>query len=69
MRGRKVIREESFKKLNLLSSIIFFFDVFLALIIIGTASYLVQTELGKVSLAFGFIMLSFSVMLRIVKKW
>lgn len=57
------------KKLTLAGRIIFFFDVFLALIIITGASILIQTEFGKVSLIFGFVMLALTIFLKIIKKW
>jgi hypothetical protein len=46
--------------------IVFFFDVFLALMIITSAGYLVRTEFGRVSLIFGFFMLALTVILRAV---
>ena len=58
-----------FTKLTFARSIIFFFDAFLALMIIGSASFLFKSEIGKFGLVFGFFMLIISFVLRIMKKW
>ena len=70
------IKEEKFfgssvgiKRLTWAGRIIFFFDVFLALMIITGAGTLVKTEFGKVALVFGLVMLAFTVFLRAVGKW
>ena len=57
------------EKLTLARKIIFFFNVFLALMIITGSSILFQTEIGRTSLMFGFFMLVLTVVLRILKQW
>ncbi len=56
-------------KMQIASKIIFFFNVFLALMIISGGWLLVQTGFGKAAMWFGFIMLSLSVILRVAGKW
>jgi len=58
-----------FRKITFARSVIFFFDVFLALMIIGSASFLFQSEIGRFGLAFGFSMLILTLVLRILRKW
>ena len=65
----KLKEGEEFRRLTLTRSIIFFFDVFLALMIIAGAGFFIKTQIGKMSLIFGFSMLGLSVVLRVLKKW
>lgn len=58
-----------FKKLNFASGLIFFFNVFLALMIITGAGFLAESDFGKVGLFFGFGMLTLAVILRVLGKW
>ncbi len=58
-----------FTKLTFAKSIIFFFDVFLAFMIIIGASFLIKSEIGRVGLSFGFIMLIITLVLRLMRKW
>ena len=74
--GKKEFIEEdvlggSFKvrKLTWAGRVIFFFDVFLALMIITGAGFLFKTEFGRVALIFGFIMLALTVLLKVARKW
>ena len=54
---------------KLVRNIIFFLNVFIALMIISGAWLLVQTEFGKTALIFGFVMLAVSTMLKLVRTW
>jgi len=61
--------KKGIEKLNLTSSVIFFFDMFLAFLIISSSSFLITNEIGKFSLLFGIFMLVLTVALRISKQW
>lgn len=56
-------------KMQIASKIIFFFNVFLALMIISGGWLLVQTSFGRATVWFGFIMLLLSAILRVARKW
>ena len=56
-------------KVGIASKIIFFFNVFLALMIISGGFILVKTSFGKAAVWFGFVMLLLSTIFRIAKKW
>ena len=49
--------------------VIFFLNVFIALMIITAAMLLIRTDFGKASMTFGFVMLATSTMLKLVQKW
>ena len=57
------------KKFRLIRNVIFFLNVFLAFMIISGSWMLVQTDFGRATLSFGFLMLAVSVMLRLVRMW
>ncbi|MDO8460766.1 MAG: hypothetical protein Q7S74_06675 [Nanoarchaeota archaeon] len=48
---------------------LFLLDVFLALLIITTSTYLWQTTFGRLSMAFGFVMLLITTILKIIREW
>ncbi len=62
-------KEKGVERLNFARSTIFFFDIFLALMLISASYLLIKNELGIVSLLFGGFMLVLSVTLRILKQW
>jgi len=64
-----MIKIGDFERLSFARSIIFFFDIFLALMLISASYLLIKNELGIVSLLFGGFMLVLSVTLRILKQW
>ncbi len=57
------------KEIMLFKRAIFFLDVFLALLIITSASFLIKTTFGRTSLIFGFFMLVVTTLLKIVREW
>ena len=56
-------------RLTFARSIIFFFNIFIALIIILGSYFFIKNDAGKLSLIFGFFMLAFTIVLRVLKKW
>lgn len=56
-------------KITIARSVIFFLNIFLALMIVTGASFLLRSSIGKISIVFGFSMLLFTVVLRILKQW
>lgn len=64
-----MIKKEDFERITLARSIIFFLDVFLALMIITGSFLLIKSDIGKLSLLFGGFMLMFSVAARLLKHW
>ena len=61
--------KDEFRKITLARSIIIFFDVFIAFMIITSSSVLLKTDFGKVALIFGFFMLVLTSILRILRRW
>jgi len=57
------------EKVGLAAWIMFFFDVFLALMIITGAWVLIETSFGVFSLFFGFVMLFITVVLKLMRMW
>ena len=57
------------KQLGLLKSLILFLDAFLAFMIIFFAGFLIDTNFGRAALAFGFVMLVVSFVLKVMQKW
>lgn len=66
---KKKAEENNLGRITMARSIIFFLDTFLALMIITGASFLIQTNFGRVSLWFGSFMLVLTLVLRVLKKW
>ena len=60
---------KNFGRLTFARSIIFFFNVFLALIIIFGSYFFIKNDAGRLSLIFGFSMLAFAVVMRVLKRW
>ena len=63
------MNKKMFSDYPLTKTILIILDALLALIIIFTAKAIVSTQFGRVSLIFGFIMLSITTILRIMQKW
>ena len=63
------MRNRDFRKVTLARSVIFFFDVFLALTIIAGSYFLIKSQAGKFAMLFGFFMFVLSVILRVLKQW
>jgi hypothetical protein len=61
---KRVVEQFSF-----VGGVIFFLDVFLALMIIVTASTLLKTQFGVMAIVFGFFMLTLTTVLKIMRKW
>ncbi|MFH1425261.1 MAG: hypothetical protein ABIG28_00840 [archaeon] len=49
--------------------VVFFLDVFLALLIISGSWLLVKTPFGRASLTFGFVMLVVTTILKFSRNW
>ena len=64
-----MVLARNFTSLTLARSIIFFFDVFLALMIISGSYFFLGNYTGRLAVTFGFSMLTFTVVLRVLKKW
>lgn len=60
---------DDLKNMNIVSKTIFIINVLLALLIIIFATTIIKTDLGSYSLAFGFAMLTITIILRILRKW
>ena len=56
-------------ELKFFESLILFLDAFLAFMIIFFAGLLIETNFGKAALAFGFVMLVVSFVLKVMQKW
>jgi len=54
---------------RILKNIVFFLDIFLALLIIVSSSYLIKTSFGRAALAFGFLMICVATFLKLIQKW
>jgi len=63
------MKKEVGEEFNLIRGIIFFMDVFLALLIIITASTLIKTSFGVMTIIFGFFMLLLTAISRFMGKW
>ncbi|MBU0761231.1 MAG: hypothetical protein KJ600_02075 [Nanoarchaeota archaeon] len=57
------------KGYNLASNIIFFLNIFIALMIVFGSWFLLETEFGRTVLSFAFAMLVISVVLKAVQWW
>jgi len=57
------------KSYSLFARFFFFFDLFLALSIFFFSHKLIQTEFGRASLIFSFVMLTIITLLGILNKW
>ncbi len=57
------------KTSRLVSHLMFFFDVFLALMIIFGAGILIETPFGMFALFFGFVMLFITTILKLMRMW
>jgi hypothetical protein len=57
------------KPCRLVANLMFFFDAFLALMIITGAGILIGTSFGTFSLFFGFVMLFVTTVLKVVNYW
>ena len=56
------------KSYNWTTRIIFFLDIFIAILILFLSKNLIRTEFGRASLVFGFIMLVVVTLLGILRK-
>jgi len=56
------------KSYNWITRIIFFLDIFIAILILFFSKNLIETEFGRASLVFGFIMLVVVTLLGILRK-
>jgi hypothetical protein len=66
IRGEKELNANSFR---FLSNLIFFLNLFIALLIITGAWILSETQFGQSALILGFLMLCISVLLKAVRWW
>lgn len=67
-RKKRLVTKVS-REVNLLRNIVFFLNVFLALLIIGTAWLLLETAFGTAALFFGFLMLLLSTFFKVAQMW
>jgi len=63
------LMEHPAPKYEKVRNILSFLDILLAVIIIFTASRIMDTPLGNAALVFGFIMLTIATTLKIFQKW
>jgi len=63
------MKKSVYDKLNGTKKSIIIFDVLLALLIICSSFFLIKTTLGSAVLAFGFAMLTITIILRILQRW
>lgn len=52
-----------------LKNIVFFLDIFLALLLVVSSSFLIRTSFGRAALAFGFLMICATTFLKFIQKW
>ena len=57
---------EEYKKTSTVLAVL---DILLAVLIIGTSTTVIKTSFGKASLLFGFIMITITTVLRVMRKW
>ena len=66
---KKGIEKYEKESYSFLSNFVFFMNVFVALAVAGSASFLVGTEFGQYSLIFAFLILILSTWLKWTGKW
>jgi chromate transport protein ChrA len=59
---------KKYKKISTLKKVVIGLDMILAILIIITSTRLMETQLGKATLAFGFVMLAFAGVLVILDR-
>jgi hypothetical protein len=63
------MKKKSKRPYGAASNVIFFLNVFIALMIISGAWILIETEFGQSTVVFGFLVLCISVVMKAIRWW